>query len=102
MFYIKPNGDVWPCAFVPIKAGNLREQSALEIWRNSPVFRALRDRRNLKGPCATCKYRDVCGGCRARTLALTGDLFASDPMCPLASHETQLKLIRTPEIKAKQ
>jgi len=102
MFYIKPNGDVWPCAFVPIKAGNLREQSALEIWRNSPVFRALRDRSNLRGPCATCKYRDVCGGCRARTLALTGDLFASDPMCPLASNETQLKLIRTPEIKAKQ
>ena len=85
MFYVKPNGDVWPCAFVPIKAGNLRNQSALEIWRNSPVFRALRDRDNLKGPCSTCRFRDVCGGCRARALALTGDLFASDPMCPLVN-----------------
>ncbi|MCC6009474.1 MAG: radical SAM protein [Fervidicoccaceae archaeon] len=87
MFYVKPNGDVWPCAFIPISAGNLLVKSALEIWRNSPIFRALRDRSNLKGYCATCKYRDICGGCRARALAYTGDLFAPDPMCPLVKEE---------------
>lgn len=83
MFYVKPNGDVWPCAFIPISAGNLLVKSALEIWRNSPVFKALRDKSNVKGYCATCKYLDICGGCRARALAYTGDLFAPDPMCPL-------------------
>jgi len=83
MFYIKPNGDVWPCAFIPLKAGNVLKQSALEIWRDSMVFRMLRDRSNLKGDCRDCKYRENCGGCRARALAYTGDLFASDPECPL-------------------
>ena len=83
MFYIKPNGDVWPCAFIPVSAGNLLKQSALEIWRKSYVFNVLRDRNNLKGYCHECKYRDVCGGCRARALAYTGDLLASDPECPL-------------------
>jgi radical SAM protein with 4Fe4S-binding SPASM domain len=87
MFYVKPNGDVWPCAFIPISAGNLLVKSALDIWRNSPIFRALRDRRSLKGYCATCKYREICGGCRARALAYTGDLFAPDPMCPLVKEE---------------
>lgn len=87
MFYIKPNGDVWPCAFVPVSGGNLRSATPLEIWRDSQLFRSLRDRSNLKGACNTCTQRGICGGCRARALALSGDLFAEDPKCPLTDIE---------------
>ncbi|WP_460126201.1 radical SAM protein [Stetteria hydrogenophila] len=83
MFYIKPNGDVWPCPFIPVTAGNVAEKPAIEIW-NSDLFKRLRDRSNLGEPCRSCKYREVCGGCRARALIRTGDLFAGDPTCPLA------------------
>ena len=87
MFYIKPNGDVWPCAFVPMSGGNLRESTPSEIWNDSELFKKLRDRGNLKGICRDCGQRDVCGGCRARALAHSGDLFSEDPRCPLTAAE---------------
>jgi radical SAM protein with 4Fe4S-binding SPASM domain len=90
MFYVKPNGDVWPCAFVPISGGNLRENTPAEIWNGSELFRKLRDRNNLKGICNDCSQREVCGGCRARALALSGDLFAEDPKCALTDEERRV------------
>jgi radical SAM protein with 4Fe4S-binding SPASM domain len=87
MFYVKPDGDVWPCAFVPISGGNLRTSTPSDIWHNSEVFARLRDRGNLKGICHACSQRSVCGGCRARAYAHTGDLFAEDPKCPLTEKE---------------
>jgi radical SAM protein with 4Fe4S-binding SPASM domain len=87
MFYIKPNGDVWPCAFVPISGGNLRQTSPAQIWNDSDLFKSLRDRENLKGICHDCSQRELCGGCRARAYALKGDLFAEDPKCPLTESE---------------
>jgi radical SAM protein with 4Fe4S-binding SPASM domain len=80
MFYIKPNGDVWPCPFLPLKAGNLLKNSSIEIWKSS-IFNLLRNRKNLKGYCGECKYANICGGCRARAYAYTKDPFASDPIC---------------------
>jgi radical SAM protein with 4Fe4S-binding SPASM domain len=87
MFYIKPNGDVWPCAFVPISGGNLRQTSPAQIWNDSDLFKSLRERENLKGICHDCSQRELCGGCRARAYALKGDLFAEDPKCPLTESE---------------
>jgi len=87
MFYIKPNGDVWPCAFVPIAGGNLRSSKPSEIWSSSDLFTKLRDRSNLKGICSDCTQRDMCGGCRARALAHSNDLFAGDPKCALTESE---------------
>ena len=87
MFYIKPNGDTWPCAFVPVSGGNLRHKTPGEIWEGSELFKNLRDRNNLKGVCHDCTQRGVCGGCRARAFAHTGDLFAEDPKCPLKPQE---------------
>ncbi len=87
MFYIKPNGDVWPCAFVPVSGGNLRSMSPEEIWGGTDLFSGLRDRDNLKGKCHDCSQREVCGGCRARAFARTGDLFAEDDRCPLTPEE---------------
>ncbi len=80
--YIKANGDVWPCPFININAGNVREQSFSDIWSKSEVFLQLRDRENLlQGKCARCEYKRMCGGCRGRSLAHNGDLFSEDPSC---------------------
>ena len=80
--YIKANGDVWPCPFVEVKAGNVRENSFREIYEESPVFLNLRNReKTLKGICGECEYRTICGGCRGRAFAYSGDYLAEDPRC---------------------
>lgn len=80
--YIKPNGSVWPCPFIEVNCGNVREQSFQNIWHYSPVFEQLRNRETLlKGQCGECDYRSLCGGCRGRALSLTGDLLEEDPSC---------------------
>ena len=70
---IYPNGDVTPCPYLPIKLGNVRENSFKDIWFNSEVFKALRDPDTLKGKCGACEYRSLCGGCRARAYGLSND-----------------------------
>jgi AdoMet-dependent heme synthase len=80
--YIKANGDIWPCPFVEVSGGNLREQSFEKIYRESEVFVKLRNRENnLKGKCGECTYRKMCGGCRGRAMAYTGDYLSEDPSC---------------------
>lgn len=78
---IKANGDVIPCPFLRVKAGNIFEQKLEEIWFNSEIFALLRQRKNYQGTCGTCKYLSFCGGCRARTFSQTGKLNGSDPFC---------------------
>ncbi len=80
-FSLRPNGDVYPCTFLPITVGNIRKQSLHDIWYNSPILNQLRDRSNLKGKCGSCEYRAECGGCRGRAYTCTGDYFESDPSC---------------------
>jgi len=80
--YIKANGDVWPCPFVEINAGNIRDTSFQQIYAQAPVFQNLRRREvRLKGICGECNYKTVCGGCRGRALAYSGDYLAEDPRC---------------------
>ncbi|MCD6202968.1 MAG: SPASM domain-containing protein, partial [Methanophagales archaeon] len=79
MLSIKPNGDVVPCPLLDVKVGNVREQGLREII-NSEVFTSLRNR-EVKGRCARCKHRDICGGCRVRAYLHTGDYLAEDPLC---------------------
>ena len=80
-FSLRPNGDIYPCTFLPIKVGNIREQSLADIWYNSKTLKTLRDRANLKGDCGCCQYRATCGGCRGRAYACTGDYLETDPVC---------------------
>jgi AdoMet-dependent heme synthase len=87
--FISHRGDVCPSGFLQIPAGNVRETPLAEVYRNSPLFKALRDPSLLKGRCGRCEYRSVCGGSRARAYALTGDYLAEDPSCvyePSVSH----------------
>jgi len=78
---IEPEGTVQPCVFMPIAVGNLRNTSFEEIWHNSKVFIDLRSRDNMQGNCGECRYRLLCGGCRARAYAYFGDIKAMDPGC---------------------
>jgi len=78
--FISRTGDVTPCGYLPIVTGNVREEKFSDIWESSPVFVDLR-KRELVGRCGGCDRRKVCGGCRARAYALTGDYLESDPLC---------------------
>jgi len=79
--FISHIGEVCPSGFLPIPAGNVREQPFAEIYRKSALFQELRDSTKLKGKCGICEYRSVCGGSRARAYAVTGDYMATDPSC---------------------
>jgi radical SAM protein with 4Fe4S-binding SPASM domain len=80
--YIKPNGEVWPCPFIEVSCGNVRDLPFSEIWADSLIFKDLREReKRLKGRCGKCQYRRLCGGCRGRAWATTGDYLAEDPSC---------------------
>lgn len=97
---IYANGDVTPCPYLPVSAGNVRATPLKEIWYRSPLFAALRDPGLLTGKCGRCEYRIACGGCRARAYrgteafshrwcdgllqprAIAGELCTEDPWCP--------------------
>ncbi len=79
--FISHTGNVYPSGFLPIHAGNVRETPLGEIYRNAPIFKALRDLGQLKGKCGACEYKELCGGSRARAYAVTGDPLASEPCC---------------------
>ena len=79
--FVSHLGEVFPSGFLPISAGNVRNQSLADLYRHSPLFRSLRDTSNLQGKCGICEFREICGGSRARAYALTGDIFAEEPCC---------------------
>jgi radical SAM protein with 4Fe4S-binding SPASM domain len=77
---ITPDGKLTPCPYLPEVAGDLRQQGFAEVWNESPLFKQLRAR-GLKGKCGSCEYQQVCGGCRARAFARTGDVMGPDDSC---------------------
>ena len=79
--FVSHTGDVYPCGYLPVRAGSIREQPIGEIWEHSEVFAKLRDLGNLGGKCGVCEYRACCMGCRARAFAATGDYLAEEPYC---------------------
>lgn len=80
--FISHVGDVMPSGFLPLSVGNVRTDDPVALYRQAPLFRALRDPGALHGKCGRCEYREVCGGSRARAWATTGDALADDPACP--------------------
>jgi len=79
--FIDHLGEVCPSGFLPVSAGNVRQASLVDLYRNHTLFRHLRDPELLKHRCGICPYRDFCGGSRARAYAVTGDYLADDPLC---------------------
>jgi AdoMet-dependent heme synthase len=78
---IRPNGDVTPCPYLPLFAGNLREERLTDLWQSSELFVKIRERTRLGGRCGECELAASCGGCRARAFGMTGDVLAEDPLC---------------------
>ena len=78
---IDVDGNVLPCSYFPLPAGNIRHQSFREIWEESPLFLEMRDFAGYKDHCGRCEYLNVCGGCRARAWAVTGDYLVGEPFC---------------------
>ena len=79
--FISHLGAICPSGFLPLAAGNVRVDDVVAVYRDSPLFRELRDREALLGKCRVCEYRDVCGGSRARAYAVTGDWMEAEPFC---------------------
>ena len=81
VIFVAHDGEVFPCGYLPASCGNLRRGDLREIWRGSEVLLRLRETERLTGNCGRCEYARVCGGCRARAFAETGDFLAGEPMC---------------------
>jgi radical SAM protein with 4Fe4S-binding SPASM domain len=81
--FISYRGDVQTCGFLDISAGNLIENGFdfASIWLESEFLKQIRSTSDYKGDCGACEFVGICGGCRARAYALTGDYMAADPIC---------------------
>ncbi len=82
--FISHVGVLQPCGFCDVAAGDLR-QFGFDFEATcsaSPVFQRLKETSQYGGKCGICEFRTVCGGCRARALAATGDYMAEEPACP--------------------
>jgi radical SAM protein with 4Fe4S-binding SPASM domain len=87
---VTENGDLIPCFYTdltpsePMMLGNIRDKSLNKAWgeiQKSTYFNKFQDRKVLKGKCGVCEYREICGGCRNRAYALTGDITGEDSAC---------------------
>ena len=79
--FVSHTGEVTPSGFLPVVAGNVRETSLVDVYRSAPLFTTLRDVDQLRGKCARCPFKALCGGSRARAFAHTGDYLEADPLC---------------------
>ena len=79
--FVSYKGEVFPCGYFPVAAGDTRKTTLGEIWTKAPLFQELRDTSLLEGDCGICEYKNVCGGCRARAHGETGNYLAEEPFC---------------------
>lgn len=79
--FVSHSGEVFPCGYLPVSCGNVTRSDFAEIWKNAPVFADLRDFATLTGKCGACAFKGLCGGCRARAFAQSGDYLAEEPAC---------------------
>ncbi|MCM3231838.1 TIGR04053 family radical SAM/SPASM domain-containing protein [Mesobacillus sp. AQ2] len=79
--FISHTGDVMPSGLLPLVGGNVRDKPLADIYRDSQIFKDLRNPDQYKGKCGVCEFRYVCGGSRSRTYAVTGDYMGSEPFC---------------------
>ena len=79
--FIDHLGNVCPSGFLQTPAGNVRAMPLADIYRDAPMFKALRDPSALTGNCGRCRFVELCGGSRARAYATTGSYLDDDPLC---------------------
>jgi heme b synthase len=79
--FISHTGTLSPCGYLELDCGNVRKEGFRKAWDQSRIFRELRDFSKYEGKCGSCRYLKVCGGCRARAYARTGNYLAEEPYC---------------------
>jgi radical SAM protein len=84
--FVSHRGEIYPSGFLPVSGGNVLNDSLTDVYRNSDLFRTLRDTEHREGKCGICEYRKICGGSRSRAFAFTGDYLAEDPRCVYQPH----------------
>jgi radical SAM protein len=84
--FVSHTGEIFPSGFLPVSGGNVLRDSLTDVYRNSDLFRKLRDTTQREGKCGICEYQKICGGSRSRAYALTGDFLAEDPRCIYQPH----------------
>jgi radical SAM protein len=84
--FVSHTGEIFPSGFLPVSGGNVLNDSLTSVYRDSSLFRTLRDTTQREGKCGICEYQKVCGGSRSRAYALTGDYLAEDPRCVYQPH----------------
>jgi len=84
--FVSHTGEIFPSGFLPVSGGNVLTDSLTSVYRDSPLFRTLRDTTQREGKCGICEYQKICGGSRSRAFALTGDYLAEDPRCVYQPH----------------
>jgi radical SAM protein len=80
--FVSNLGDIYPSGFLPLRCGNVRVDSLVNVYRDSEIFRGLHNPDRFHGKCGACEYSHICGGSRARAFAYTGDALGTDPFCP--------------------
>jgi radical SAM protein with 4Fe4S-binding SPASM domain len=81
VMFCSHRGEIYPSGFLPLCCGRFPNDSVVDVYQNNSTFQALRNPARFHGKCAICKYREICGGSRARAYAVTGDPLASEPDC---------------------
>jgi len=81
VMFVNHEGEVYPCGYLPVRCGNILRTPLKDIWLDNPDLAAMRDSDGLEGKCGVCGYRTVCGGCRGRAYAATGNYMAEEPFC---------------------
>ncbi len=92
--FVSHRGEVFPCGYLPLAAGNVREQPFRDIWESAPLFQELRQPDLLQGKCGLCEFKQVCGGCRARAYGMTREYLGEEPFCvylPQRHRDTEIK-----------
>ena len=88
--FVSHTGEVFPCGYLPVSAGNVKSQSMRDIWKHSKVFGRLRDVEQLEGKCGLCEFKKICLGCRARAFYATrGNYMAEEPHCVYQPRRTR-------------
>jgi radical SAM protein with 4Fe4S-binding SPASM domain len=76
--YLNPaigaDGKLYPCNILRMEAGDLRKESFLHIWYNSPVLKMLRSIKRQNYKCSTCRYFACCIPCVADTYLQKGHI----------------------------
>jgi radical SAM protein with 4Fe4S-binding SPASM domain len=89
VLFVSHRGDVYPCGYLPIDCGNVLKKRLADIWDKNEDLARMRDVTALEGKCGLCGYQQVCGGCRGRAFAATGNYMAEEPFCAYIPRTTK-------------